>query len=180
MRYFFSFFIVLFVIVGSTFLLIKKDPYYFYADINGTKIGIESFDGEYKAVYFGYLFCPDICPSTLFKLSEVLKELNRSDFKLVFITIDPERDTNEELTQMAQNFYDNAIGLKINNLKYVAKNYGVKYQKIEMPDSAMRYSVAHSSSIYLLDKKGKFFTEISNLTTKNIRENLQNLIKQRP
>ena len=68
----------------------------------------------------------------------------------------------------------------MNDLPKVAKNYGVKYQKVRLKNSAMGYSVAHSSAIYLLDKDGNFYGEISNLTSENIRENLLNLIKNRP
>ena len=81
---------------------------------------------------------------------------------------------------MAKNFYENATGLKLKNLKQVAANYGVKFQKVELKESLMGYSVAHSSSIYLLDKDGNFFSEISNLLPENISANLQNLIKERP
>ena len=81
---------------------------------------------------------------------------------------------------MAKNFYKDADGLKLNDLKGVAKNYGVKFQKMRLENSAMGYSVAHSSSIYLIDKDGNFYKEISNLTSENIRDNLLNLIKDRP
>ena len=68
----------------------------------------------------------------------------------------------------------------MNYLTKVAKNYGVNYQKVHLKNSAMGYSVAHSSAIYLLDKDGNFYSEISNLTSENIKENLLNLIKDRP
>ncbi|MDU2359997.1 MAG: SCO family protein [Campylobacter concisus] len=106
--------------------------------------------------------------------------LKRDDFELLFITLDPDRDTPENLTLMAKNFYKDADGLKMNDLPKVAKNYGVKYQKVHLKNSAMGYSVAHSSAIYLLDKEGNFYGEISNLTSENIKENLLNLIKERP
>ena len=65
----------------------------------------------------------------------------------------------------------------VNDLPRVAKNYGVKYQKVLLEKSAMEYSVAHSSSLYVLDKNGKFVTEISNLTPQNIKKTLENLEK---
>lgn len=180
MKYFYSFLIILFIFIGSSFLIFKQNPYDFNADVNGTNISLKNFKGEYKAIYFGYLYCPDVCPSSLFALSSVLDQIGRDDFKVIFITLDPERDNNDDLTQMAKNFYNNSIGLNIKNLDKVTKNYGVKFKKIPMPNSAMIYSIAHSSSIYLLDKNGNFFKEISNLTQENIKESLEELIKERP
>ena len=81
---------------------------------------------------------------------------------------------------MSKNFYKVADVLKINDLPKLDKNYVVKYQKVRLKYYAMGYSVAHSSAIYLLDKDGNFYSEISNLTNENIRENLLNLIKDRP
>ncbi|QKF62756.1 cytochrome oxidase copper insertion factor, SCO1/SenC/PrrC family [Campylobacter mucosalis] len=180
MKYIFYIFTFFFIVFGICFLILKPNKYDFKSDINGTQISLKSFNGKYKAVYFGYLYCPDVCPTSLSLISNALDKLNRDDFEVIFITLDPERDSNDDLTQMAQNFYKNAVGLKVENLEKVTKNYGVKYKKIPMPDSAMGYSVAHSSSIYLLDKNGKFFTEISNLTPDNISENLEQLISKRP
>ncbi|MBR8464598.1 SCO family protein [Campylobacter sp. faydin G-24] len=180
MKYVFAFLVCFFISSGALFLVLKSDKYDFIAESANGEVSLKSFNGKYKILYFGYLFCPDVCPSTLAFIGDVLNEIKRDDFELVFITLDPERDTPENLTLMVQNFYKNAIGLRLKNLDKVAKNYGVKYQKINLKNSAMLYSIAHSSSIYLFDKDSKFFTEVSNLTPQNIRENIKNLINNRP
>ena len=92
-----------------------------------------------------------------------------------FITLDPERDEAKNVDEYAKYFYPNSYGVVADDLPKVAKRYGVKYQKVLLEKSAMEYSVAHSSSLYVLDKKGKFVSEISNLTTQNIKNTLENL-----
>ena len=172
--------IIILICAGLAMLFIKPNKYDFKALSEHGEVSLKNYNGKYKAIYFGYLYCPDVCPTTLSLIENALKPLKRDDFELIFITLDPERDTPENLTLMAKNFYENATGLKLKNLKQVAANYGVKFQKVELKDSLMGYSVAHSSSIYLLDKDGNFFSEISNLLPENISANLQNLIKERP
>ena len=151
-------------------LFIKPNKYDFKALSEHGEVSLKNYNGKYKAIYFGYLYCPDVCPTTLSLVGDELNKLKRDDFELLFITLDPERDTPENLTLMAKNFYKDADGIKMNDLPKVAKNYGVKYQKVRLKNSA----------IYLLDKDGNFYGEISNLTSENIRENLLNLIKNRP
>ncbi|ORI08632.1 photosynthetic protein synthase I [Campylobacter concisus] len=172
--------IIILICIGVALLLIKPNKYDFKALSQNGEVSLKNYDGKYKVIYFGYLFCPDVCPTALSLIGDELNKLKRDDFELLFITLDPERDTPENLTLMAKNFYKDADGLKLNALKEVAKNYGVKFQKVRLENSAMGYSVAHSSSIYLIDKAGNFYKEISNLTNENIAENLLNLIKDRP
>ncbi|OPA74518.1 photosynthetic protein synthase I [Campylobacter pinnipediorum subsp. pinnipediorum] len=158
----------------------KANKYDFVAQTQNKEIKLRDLDGEYKILYFGYLFCPDVCPATLFRVSEVLSKINRQDIKLLFATLDKERDTPEQLQEMVSNFYNNSLGIKMKDLDKVAKAYNVKYKKIQMPDSAIKYSIAHSSAIYLLDKNGGLFTEVSNLTEEDITQAIQDMIKQRP
>ena len=106
-----------------------------------------------------------------------LNELKRDDIVVIFVTLDPERDEPKNVDEYAKYFYPNSYGIVVNDLPRVAKNYGVKYQKVLLEKSAMEYSVAHSSSLYVLDKNGKFVTEISNLTPQNIKKTLENLEK---
>ena len=172
--------IIILICAGLAMLFIKPNKYDFKALSEHGEVSLKNYNGKYKAIYFGYLYCPDVCPTTLSLVGDELNKLKRDDFELLFITLDPERDTPENLTLMAKNFYKDADGLKMNDLPKATKNYGVKYQKVHLKNSAMGYSVAHSSAIYLLDKEGNFYSEISNLTSENIRENLLNLIKNRP
>lgn len=105
----------------------------------------------------------------------MLNELKRDDIIVLFVTLDPERDSVEALDEYAKYFYPNSYGIVLNDLPKVAKTYNVRYQKILLEKSAMEYSVAHSSSLYLIDKNGKFISEISNLTTDNIKSEINAL-----
>ena len=142
--------------------------------VNGA-VSLKSFEGKNKIIYFGYTSCPDVCPATLGILSGVLNELKRYDIVVIFVTLDPERDEPKNVDEYARYFYPDSYGVVVNDLPGVAKNYGVKYQKVLLEKSAMEYSVAHSSSLYVLDKNDKFVAEISNLTAQNIKKTLENL-----
>ena len=138
-------------------------------------VSLKSFEGKNKVIYFGYTTCPDVCPATLGILSGVLNEIKRDDIVVIFVTLDPERDEPKNVDEYAKYFYPNSYGIVLDDLPKVAKNYGVKYQKVLLEKSAIEYSVAHSSSLYVLDKNDKFVAEISNLTAQNIKKTLENL-----
>lgn len=138
-------------------------------------VSLKSFEGKNKIIYFGYTSCPDVCPATLGILSGVLNELKRDDIVVIFVTLDPERDEPKNVDEYAKYFYPNSYGIVLDDLPKVAKSYGVKYQKVLLEKSAIEYSVAHSSSLYVLDKNDKFVAEISNLTAQNIKRTLENL-----
>ena len=142
--------------------------------VNGA-VSLKSFEGKNKIIYFGYTSCPDVCPATLGILSGVLNELKRDDIVVIFVTLDPERDEPKNVDEYAKYFYPNSYGIVLDDLPKVAKSYGVKYQKVLLEKSVMGYSVAHSSSLYVLDKNDKFVAEISNLTAQNIKKTLENL-----
>ena len=138
-------------------------------------VSLKSFEGKNKVIYFGYTTCPDVCPATLGILSGVLNEIKRDDIVVIFVTLDPERDEPKNVDEYAKYFYPNSYGIVLDDLPKVAKSYGVKYQKVLLEKSVMEYSVAHSSSLYVLDKNDKFVAEISNLTAQNIKKTLENL-----
>ena len=138
-------------------------------------VSLKGFEGKNKIIYFGYTTCPDVCPATLGILSGVLNELKRDDIVVIFVTLDPERDEAKNVDEYAKYFYPNSYGIVLDDLPKVAKSYGVKYQKVLLEKSAIEYSVAHSSSLYVLDKNNKFVAEISNLTAQNIKKTLENL-----
>ena len=158
---------------------LKISKYNFDANSTLGNVNITSFKDEYKILYFGYTFCPDICPSTLTILSSVIDEMKlNNDIKILFVTLDLQRDSEKECDEFAKYFYSNSVGLKMkeDELKKVVKNYDAKYAIVNLQNSAMDYSVAHSSSIYLFDKSGKFYKEISNLTKDEIKKEISQLI----
>lgn len=160
-------------------ILKQSDKYEFSAQSINGKVDMHTFDGKYKIFYFGYNFCPDVCPTTLTLLSDVLNnKIKRDDILVIFITLDPQRDNAQICDDFVKYFYPNSIGLVAHNLNQMAQNFGVKYQKVDLNDSQMQYSVAHSSALYLFDKNGKFVKTITNLTYEEIEKSIKNLLKK--
>lgn len=127
-------------------------------DQNGKRVTDADFRGRYTLVFFGFTNCPDVCPTTLSILSEVLGKLGPKADRVVpiFITVDPERDTPEALKSYLASFGPRFVGLTgtSQEIAAVAKAYRVYYQKRDMGGGA--YAVDHSSVIYLMDGEGKF------------------------
>lgn len=168
------------------FITIKyndENRYNFSATGIDGKVTMSSFNGEYKIVYFGYTLCPDVCPTTFELLSTVLDNMKKDsalskyidETKVIFFTLDPKRDTVKNSDEYVKYFYPNSVGLVADDLKSIAKNYGVKYKIVKLDNSQIGYSVAHSSVLYLFDKSGKFVSEITNLTYKNVFDSIKNM-----
>lgn len=165
---------------------------------------LKDFKGENLLIYFGYTLCADVCPTSMAIAAEALKDLNRNDIKIIFISLDPQRDTPSDTTEFVQYFYPNSIALIPESDKMVeeiTKKYGAKYgyiyqdtinngkgledgkspEKINVlsryksePDD--NYTVAHSSSFYIFDKDGNFKGEISNLTANNVKKKISEFL----
>ena len=131
----------------------------FTLDSPNGPVSLHDFEGKVVAIYFGYTFCPDICPTSLAALAQAVDALTpeqRARVQGVFISVDPGRDTPERADQYARNFHPQFVGLsgKEATIADVAKRYFVLYEKVEMPDSAMDYAVDHSSIVYIVNKNG--------------------------
>jgi len=113
--------------------------------------------GKVILIFFGYTTCPDICPATLSEMKRINSRLGKLSDKtdFVFITVDPQRDTAERISNYAQNFDPSFIGLtgSESELELVWKNYAVYREKSEQ-DSAAGYLVDHSTRTYLVDVDG--------------------------
>ena len=133
-------------------------------DQNGRAVNQSLLAGKWSAVYFGYTFCPDECPTTLQMLGTTDRSLGdrQKDFQVVFVTVDPTRDTPSQLKLYLSNavFPPGAIGLTGTpaQIAQVAGAYGVYYQK---QGSGADYAVNHSSAIYLMNPKGGFDSVIA-------------------
>lgn len=128
-------------------------------DHTGRKRTEADFRGKLMLVYFGYTFCPDICPTDLQQIGLALKGLG-SDAKRVaplFITLDPERDTQELLSHYVPAFHPQLVGLtgNLNSIQQVASAYKVFHQKVSISGWS-RYTIDHSSFIYLMDETGQY------------------------
>ncbi|MEE3775960.1 SCO family protein [Campylobacter sp. CX2-4080-23] len=176
--------VLLIILALGAYILVdnrlKIAKYNFDANSTLGAVNITSFKDEYKILYFGYTFCPDICPSTFTILSSVIDEMGLNDrIKVLFVTLDLQRDSEKECDEFAKYFYPNSVCLKMTDdeLKRVVRNYNARYEIVNLQNSAMDYSVAHSSSLYLFQKDGKFYKEISNLTKDEIRKEILGLTK---
>jgi protein SCO1/2 len=144
--------------------IIKR--YAFTMDSIHGKVSLSDFKGKVPIIYFGYMDCPDICPTTLAMISGALHKFSKKDaqkFQLIFISVDPDRDKVKGLKEYASYFYPTAIGVTSNAkyLKKVSANYGAYYKKIYLKGSKIGYSVAHTSFIYVMDESGKLAKRLS-------------------
>lgn len=120
----------------------------------------DDFKGSTVMLFFGYASCPDVCPTTMAQLSQVMLELGDEADKvqIVFVSVDPHRDTPDILQAYVEAFDSNAIGLTGTEKQVadVARRYRVAFQ-IEKPsgDNPDNYEVAHSRGVYIFDASGK-------------------------
>ena len=149
---------------GSSFVL---------KDVNNNPVTEKSFQGPLTAIFFGFTNCPDICPMTLANLDEIIEKLDntkREQFKVYFISIDPERDSPEIIKDYLDSFKNNIHGITGDPEKVflLSKSWGVLSEKIFNEDG--NYLINHSSSILLL-RKGRYIDKISH------HEKLDNIFK---
>ncbi len=131
-------------------------------DQNGKSVKDTDFAGQYRMVYFGYTYCPDICPIDAQKLMRGLAQFEKTDaargakIQPLFITVDPERDTAETLKSFVERYHPRLIGLTgtKEQIAEVAKSYAVTFHK-QAGSAPDRYLVAHSQLAFLMDPDGK-------------------------
>lgn len=133
-------------------------------------VALSDYKGKVVVLYFGYAYCPDVCPTSLGLLSLALGKLEPNelvDIQALFISVDPERDTLENLKKYTAAFHPNIKGITGSDLDIadIANRYGASYMKVELPDSALGYSVDHSSKYYLINRKGELSKLINHGTS---------------
>jgi protein SCO1/2 len=135
--------------IGGPFKLIDQD---------GKPITDQDFKGRPLLVFFGYTHCPDICPTTLFEMSEVLRVLGKDADRVnaLFITVDPERDTAAVMKDYLSSFDPHLRGATGDQkaIDAVEKDYRVYAKKVPTKDGD--YSMDHTALVYLMDKQGRF------------------------
>ncbi len=126
-------------------------------DHNGRPRTLADFKGKVVVLFFGFIHCPDVCPTTLAELAQVARELGpeASKMQVLFVTIDPERDTPDVLKQYVPSFYPDFLGLygDAAATARVAKEFKIFYQK--QPQSGGGYTMDHSAGTYVLDQQGR-------------------------
>ena len=161
--------------IGAAFLIACSErpsgPVFKSTDITGSSVGgdfalpdftgrvrkLSEFRGKVVVLFFGFTQCPDVCPTTLADAAAALKELGpkADDVEVAFITVDPERDTPELLSQYVPAFHPRFLGLRGSGeeLEKVAKLFKVYYAKSPSPGGG--YTMDHSAGKFVIDKQGR-------------------------
>ncbi len=138
----------------------REAPNFTLTDHNGSEVSLSDFEGKVVLIFFGYTSCPDICPMTMSVVDNVVDNLgDKGDqVQVLFVSVDPERDTQEKLKSYMEYFNDSFIGLSgtSEEIDEVADDYNVFYEK-EYVDSASDYLIGHNSSVLLITPKGEIF-----------------------
>ncbi len=125
----------------------------------GRPFSLASHRGRAVLLYFGYTFCPDACPATMVLFGQVREQLaEQADrVQMVFVTVDPERDTTEQLRAYLSRFDPAIVGLtgEPGAVAEVLKAYGIFAQKVPVESSATGYLMDHTALVYLIDPEGR-------------------------
>ena len=157
----------------------SSPPQFIGTDVTGAKIGadftlsdhngkprhLSDFKGKVTMLFFGYTHCPDACPTTMGELAQVAKLLGdkAKDLQVVFITLDPERDSAEILKQYVPSFNPDFLGLRGDpaSTQKVAQDFKIFYAK-QASNSKAGYTLDHSTGIYVYDKQGQLRLFLAN------------------
>jgi protein SCO1 len=141
--------------------------------------------GRVALVFFGYTFCPDVCPTTLGEMRVMAEALGdkAKDVAVVFVSVDPERDTPEQLARYVPVFSSSFYGIHIppDQLEPIKKAYGVIAEKryYDANDSAAGYSVDHTARVFVVDKAGNLRMSFSYGTpADDMRSDVEHLLKE--
>jgi protein SCO1 len=155
-------------------------------NLDGQPTSPQDFPGKITVVFFGFMYCPDACPTHLTKMERVKTLLGKDGEKIqaVFITVDPERDQPESLRKFLNSFDPAIVGLRgsVEATQDVAKEFRVFFKKVPTSSSAkdpMAYTIDHTTFSYVFDGKGQLRLVIPHdLAEDKIAEDFKNLISQ--
>ena len=144
----------------------------------GKIVDIKDFKDTPTLLFFGFTHCPEVCPTTLSNLLNNIEllEKNKKNYKVLFITLDPERDTINNLKDYLQNFNSSVIGLtgELNEINKFAKNWNIYWEKVSEGDD---YTINHTATVFMINKKGNFAGTIAwGESDKSIKLKLKKLL----
>jgi protein SCO1/2 len=146
------------------------------------QVSLQDFEGQYVFVYFGYTFCPDVCPVTMLTLKKVREQLTDAQadrVQVIMVSVDPERDTPEALDTYVGYFDDSFVGITgaKDEIDALAEPFGVYYDKGE-GSAATGYLINHTSRVYLIDPNGNALVAYPHdVTAEQILADLQYLFR---
>lgn len=144
-------------------------------------VSLHDFRGKYVVLYFGYTTCPDVCPATMSVLARAMEKLGRQAEKVqvIMVSVDPERDTPEKVSQYARRFNGAFLGLTgtPDEIARIAAVFGIFYEKEEV-DSAAGYLVTHTASTMVLNEQGRLVLIWPfGVTADEVAADLQHLVR---
>ncbi len=146
-------------LVGGPFSLV---------DQTGKRVTDQDFRGRYMLIYFGYTFCPDVCPASLQVISSALDQLGPDAGRItpIFITMDPARDTPAKMAEYVRSFHPRLVGLtgSPSEIASVLKAYRVYAKKVPDEKDPTVYTMDHSSIVYLMGPDGDLVTFVADST----------------
>ena len=141
--------------IGGKFILLDQNE----------RVFDSSTINKHKLIYFGYTYCPDVCPFDILKLDRLFTENIEINQNIVpiFITVDPKRDSTDEIRDFLQNFNNKIVGLtgSSNQIDAILKQYRIYRKFSEDPDSSDDYLINHTSLFYLVDENDKYVQHFS-------------------
>jgi protein SCO1 len=138
--------------VGGPFALV---------DHYGNPVSEQDFAGRPHLVFFGFTYCPDVCPMKLYEISEVLRHVGDRDIPALFITVDPERDTPEIMQSYVSSFDDRIIGLTgtPEQVAEAVRTFRAYSRKVPLEDGD--YTMEHTALVYVMDARGRFVASLN-------------------
>ena len=141
-------------------------------------VNIKDFKDTPTLLFFGFTHCPEVCPTTLSNLLNNIEllEKNKKNYRVLFVTLDPERDTINNLNDYLQNFNSSVIGLtgELNEINKFAKNWNIYWEKVSEGDD---YTINHTATVFMINKKGNFAGTIAwGESDKSIKLKLKKLL----
>ncbi len=138
----------------------RQIPDYALVDMNGQPFKLSQLRGRSVLIFFGYTFCPDVCPLTLAELKQIKALLgpNAADVAVLYISVDPERDSPEVLKRYIGAFDPDFLSATgdIETVRRFATEFGAAFEKQKPAGTSASYLVAHTSFTYLLDREGRW------------------------
>ena len=130
-------------------------------DHTGKTVTDKTYLGKHMLVYFGFTYCPDICPTELQVIANALDQLSPAELreiKPLFVTVDPERDTVAEMAGYVEHFHDELTGLtgSVEQVSQMADAYRVWFKKMDDEESTAGYTMEHTNIVYLMGPDGKY------------------------
>ncbi len=166
----------------GTVIQSPEPSYNFTLTSSSGDVSLTDYRGKLVVMYFGYTFCPDICPATLANVGQALRDLGSraDDIQVIMVSLDPERDTPEKLSDYVDQFHPSMIGITgtKEKLDEVASLYGIFYQKAEGSD-ATGYLIDHTATLLVLDRQGYLKLVFPfGVTSQEIADDLKYMLRQ--